>query len=63
MVEIKDVYSNTYQSSLADDIHKYCVEEDLKNILLSFIKGITDKSKIYIALPMRMYVVHGRESP
>ncbi len=39
MVEIKDVYSKTYQRSLADDIHNYCAEEDLRDILMSLIKG------------------------
>ncbi|CAB3986629.1 annexin A6-like [Paramuricea clavata] len=38
MVEIKEVYSKMYQRSLADDMHKYCTEDDLRNILLSLIK-------------------------
>ena len=39
MVEIKEVYSKTHQRSLADDIHAHCKEEDLRDILLSLIKG------------------------
>ena len=39
MVEIKDVYSTLHQRSLADDIHKYCTEDDAMSILLSLIKG------------------------
>lgn len=39
MVDIKEVYFNMYGVSLADDIYKYCGEEDLKIILLSLIKG------------------------
>ena len=39
MVEIKDVYSTLHQRSLADDIHKYCTEDDARSILLSLIKG------------------------
>ncbi|XP_028396288.1 uncharacterized protein LOC114520254 isoform X2 [Dendronephthya gigantea] len=38
MVEIKEVYSNAYQRSLADDINTHLTEEDLRNILLSLIK-------------------------
>ena len=39
MVEIKEVYSKMHQRSLADDVHQYCTEDDVKNILLSLIKG------------------------
>lgn len=49
MVEIKEVYCKMYQRSLADDMHKYCTEEDLRNILLSLIKG-THNSSLYDCL-------------
>lgn len=39
MVEIKEVYPKMHQLSLADDVHKYCTEDDVKSILLSLIKG------------------------
>ena len=50
MVEIKEVYFKTYQRSLADDIHAHCTEEDLRDILLSLIKGNNSLLVYYFCL-------------
>ena len=39
MVEIKELYAQTYKKSLADDIKEHFKEEDVRNILLALIKG------------------------
>ena len=39
MVEIKELYAQTYKKTLADDIKEHYKEEDVRNILLALIKG------------------------
>ena len=56
MVEIKEVYFKTYQRSLADDIHTHCTEEDLRDILLSLIKGNISLLVYYFCLEKKSHI-------
>ena len=41
MVEIKELYAQTYKKTLADDIKEHFKDEEIRNILLALIKGMS----------------------
>ena len=45
MVEIKELYAQTYKKTLADDIKEH-FKEDVRNILLALINGKSSPAKL-----------------
>ena len=41
MVEIKELYAQIYKKTLADDIKEHFKDEEIRNILLALIKGMS----------------------
>lgn len=51
MVEVKELYAQTYKKTLADDIKELFKDEDVRNVLLALIKGMSSPLVINLKVP------------